>query len=188
MEIEPEKRTGTKQSQSIEDTSGLLLNRLKKFKGKKPLFLATSPESVDLAKNLARQLGGDFEKMMVKKLVDPKNPSRSIGAVNELGGIFLSQEAAQLGYTVDSIQERILGLVEEMQRIRRQHPVHNEMQGRPVIFVDIGSRTGYRLMAALQSVKTYPPKIIVVATPSMSHRSFALINNLCDEVIALKVT
>ncbi len=181
MELEVERKSDS-------DLSTDLLNRLIKFKGKNPLVMASSTESVDLARSLANKLDGNFEKVLVKKLVDPKDTNHIIGAVTEWGGVYLGAEAAARGYNVHNLQENILLLVEEMQRYRRQHPVVHSPEGELAIFVDVGSRTGYRLMAVLQSVKTYPPKLIVVATPKITHRAFALINNLCDEVIALKVT
>ncbi|HEX4922822.1 MAG TPA: hypothetical protein VFV50_02010 [Bdellovibrionales bacterium] len=151
------------------------------------MVMASSTSSVDLAKKIAKELGGEFYQILIKKLTDPENPNRAIGAVTEWGGVYLSREALERGLTPEGLWEHINALVEEMQKHRKNQVQLVTPKHRPAIFVDVGSRTGYRLMAALQSVKTFIPKIIVVATPKISHRAFALINNFCDEVIALKV-
>lgn len=182
--MEPNVETG-RDSQHDETTR--LLNRLKRFKGKNALVMASSTSSVEIAKRIAKELGGEYYQILIKKLVDPEDPSRAIGAVTEWGGVYLSREAQERGLTMQSLWEHINALVEDMQSHRRKEPEMTTPEHRTAIFVDVGSRTGYRLMAALQSVKTFIPKIIVIATPQISHRAFALVNKFCDEIVALKV-
>ena len=170
------------------DQATLLLNRLKKFKGKKPLVIASSISSIELARKIARELRGDFQHVLVKKLTDPENSMRVIGAVTEWAGIHLSPEAIERGLTIEALEQTIHSLIEEMQIYRKKHPSHVDPEKRALIFVDVGSRTGYRLAAVLQSVKTLIPKIAVVVTPEISHRAFALVNNMVDDIVALKVT
>ena len=182
MEPEVERRQERKS-----DLATQLLNRLKKFKGKKPLIVATSTSSIELAKKIARELDGDYHHALVKKLTDPENPMKVIGAVTEWAGIYLTQEALGRGLTPQTLEDLIHPLIEEMQQYRLKNPMHADPHKRAMIFIDTGSRTGYRLAAVLQSVKSFMPKISVVATPEITHRAFALVNNLVDDVIALKV-
>ncbi len=182
MEPEVEQRR-----QKQPDLATQLLNRLRKFKGKKPLVVATSTSSVELGKKIARELGGDFHQVLVKKLTDPSDSMKVVGAVTEWAGVFIAPQAIERGVNYQALEEKILHDIEVMQVYRKTHPMHAEPEKRAMIFVDSGSRTGYRLAAVLQCVKTFIPKISVIVAPEMTHRAFALVNNLVDDVIALKV-
>ncbi|MEQ1876219.1 MAG: hypothetical protein ABL958_06205 [Bdellovibrionia bacterium] len=182
METEVERKTERRP-----DLATQLLNRLKKFKGKKPLIVATSTSSIELAKKIARELHGEYHHALVKKLIDPENSMKVIGAVTEWAGVYLTQDALNRGLDPVKLEDQIHPKIEEMQMYRLKHPMHANPEKRAMIFIDTGSRTGYRLAAVLMSVKKFLPLISVVATPDITHRAFALINNMVDDVIALKV-
>jgi predicted phosphoribosyltransferase len=176
-------------SPEIEKQGEKLFEKLERFRGHQALVISPSHRAAPLAKFLAQKLEGHSDILGVRTLTDPMDESIVVGAVSEWGSIFLNSVAQARGLSMDHLREQIMKKIEAM-RIEKDTDENSSVspEGRLVIVVDTESIAGDRLAAALYSMKTLIPKKVILALPKMSHRAFALLNNQCDEIIALEVT
>ena len=79
-----------------EHAARLLLQKLAKYQGQKPLVLGIPRGAVPMAKIIADGLKGDLDVVLVHKLGAPGQPEFAIGAVDEKGRVYLTDVAAEL--------------------------------------------------------------------------------------------
>ena len=110
---------------------------------------------------LARELGGDLDVVLSRKLRAPGQPELAIGAISEDGQVHLNRRAVEaLGVTDEYLeQEKQHQLSEIARRKRLFRSVRPEaaISGRTVIVTDDGIATGSTMMAALQTVRPQRP-------------------------------
>jgi putative phosphoribosyl transferase len=142
---------------------------LKQFRLDRPLVLGLPRGGVVVAAEVARELAGDLDVLLVKKLCAPDNPELAIGALSEDGKPFLNRELVTLTgsdrrYVDREIAERRQEIDEQRQRYRAVKP-RISPAGRTVILVDDGLATGATMIAAVQATRLAKPKKLIVAVP-----------------------
>ena len=162
---------------------------LSSWRGAHPLVLAIPRGAVPMGEILARELGGDLDVVLVRKIGAPGDPEFAIGAVDESGTLSLSPEARLIGIgpgEAEGERQRELLLIRERRRLwgRGRPPV--DPAGRTVIIVDDGMATGATMASALRFLREKNPKILVAATPVASREALERIRPLADRTISLR--
>ena len=162
---------------------------LSSWRGAHPLVLAIPRGAVPMGEILARELGGDLDVVLVRKIGAPGDPEFAIGAVDESGTLSLSPEARLIGIgpgEAEGERQRELLLIRERRRLwgRGRPPV--DPAGRTVIIVDDGMATGATMASALRFLREKKPKILVAATPVASREALERIRPLADRTISLR--
>ena len=162
---------------------------LSSWRGAHPLVLAIPRGAVPMGEILARELGGDLDVVLVRKIGAPGDPEFAIGAVDESGTLSLSSEARLIGIgpgEAEGERQRELLLIRERRRLwgRGRPPV--DPAGRTVIIVDDGMATGATMASALRFLREKNPKILVAATPVASREALERIRPLADRILSLR--
>lgn len=84
------------------------------YRGKHPLILAIPRGAAPMAAIIARELGGEMDVVLVRKLRAPGNPEFAIGSVDESGRVYLADYAARVGANESYLQQDVAA-----QRTRR---------------------------------------------------------------------
>jgi len=171
------------------DAARQLADALRAWRGHDPLVLAIPRGAVPMGAEIARQLGGDLDIVLVRKLGAPGNPELAIGAVDETGWSYVADYAGELGAHPAYIdgerreQLHVLGL----RRARYTPGRHGfDPVGRTAIVVDDGLATGTTMVAALHSVRARDPARLICAVPVASTDALARVRPYADEVVCLE--
>jgi putative phosphoribosyl transferase len=172
-----------------EDAARQLAERLKGRALRDPLILAIPRGGVVTGAVLARELGGDLDVVLSRKLRAPMQPELAVGAVSEDGRVYLNHHAQEVLHLTDDYlaKERHHQLAEIARRnklfraVRPRAPI----AGRSVIVTDDGIATGATMIAALQVVKAQNASEVIVAIPVASPARVEEVCHWCDEVVCL---
>lgn len=170
------------------DAARQLAAALAKFRGKNPLVLAIPRGAVPMGKLLARELEGELDVVLVRKLGAPGNPEFAVGAVDEAGWTYIADWAAEVGASNGYLAEETATQLATMRARRAMYtPARSPIDpaGRIVIVIDDGLATGATMMAALHSVRARHPARLVCAVPVASPESLEKIRPHADEVVCL---
>lgn len=170
------------------DAARQLAGALAKFKGRHPLVLAIPRGAVPIAAVVARELEGELDLVLVRKLHAPGAPEFAVGAVDESGWVYLAPHANAVGATPGFIAEQKADQMEELARRRGLYTPGRpriDAAGRVVIVVDDGLATGATMIAALHSVRQRSPAWLVCAVPVASQEAVRLVGEHADEVVCL---
>ena len=152
-----------------------------------PLVLAIPNGGVAVAVPITKALEADLDLIIVRKLQIPHNPEAGFGALTSLGSVMLNQPlVAQIGLSEPQIDEVIRRTELQIQQRKDTyaHIVKNTTpKERVVILVDDGLASGYTMLAAVASVRTFNPKQIIVAVPTASPSAVQKIQPKVDRLI-----
>lgn len=168
--------------------AALLAEQLSAYQGKNPLILAIPRGAVPMSRIIADKLQGELDVVLVRKLRAPGNPEFAIGAIDENGQVYLTDQTTQSGVTAEYLaieKDTQLKLLRE--RRIRYTPVRPAINphDRIVIIVDDGLATGSTMIAALRAVRLQQPHKLICAVPVAPASTLANITPLADEVICL---
>lgn len=172
------------------DAAGQLARALAHLRGEHPLVLAIPRGAVPMAALIARELDGDFDLVLVRKLHAPGAPEFAVGAVDEAGWVYLAPHASAVGATPGYVAGQKDAQMQELRRRRELYTPgrpHPEVAGRTVVIVDDGLATGATMVAALHAVRQRGPARLVCAVPVASEESVKLVREYADEVVCLEV-
>ena len=172
-----------------EDAAHKLALALRELKLDNPLILAIPRGGVVTGAVLARELHGDLDVVLSRKLRAPDQPELAIGAISENGQAHLNRSAVQaLGVTDEYLQQEKQHQLAEIARrkqlfrgVRPEVPV----SGRAVVVTDDGIATGSTMMAALETVRPQRPSRLIVAVPVAPLDRLPAFEDRCDQVVCL---
>jgi putative phosphoribosyl transferase len=170
------------------DAARKLAHELRAHAGARPLVLAIARGAVPMGQEIARELRGDLDVVLVRKLRAPHQPERAIGAIDESGWSFVTGDAVAVGADQEYLESEKREQLEIMrQRRARYTPWRRnfDAQGRVAIVVDDGLATGSTMIAALYSVRLHSPKLLVCAVPVAALESLGRVRPLADEFVCL---
>ncbi|MBP8140059.1 MAG: phosphoribosyltransferase, partial [Burkholderiales bacterium] len=103
------------------DAGRRLAEALATWRGRRPLVCAIPRGAVPMGKVVADALGGDLDVVLTRKIPAPGFPEFAIGAVDESGWSYVSDDAARVGATRDYLDRAIAAERETMRRRREQY-------------------------------------------------------------------
>ncbi len=174
---------------SREQAAYLLAERLSAYRGENPLVLGVPRGAVPMAKIISDALEGEVDVVLVHKLGAPGQPELAIGAVDEIGDVYLNEHARDLGVSPDYIEEEKRAQLETLRKRRAMYtPLRPPIdpRGRTVIVVDNGVATGATLMAALHAVRAKQPVKLIAAAAVAPSDTVKRLARLADEVVCLE--
>lgn len=172
-----------------EDGARQLARKLKQLKFHEPLVLAIPRGGVVTGAILARELDGELDVVLSRKLRAPYQPELAIGAIGEDGQVYLSREGRHLAgadeaYIEQERQHQLQEIARRSELFRAVKP-RASMMGRSVIITDDGIATGSTVIAAIHVAKAQHPHEVVVAVPVAPPERLGTIRRLCDRLICL---
>lgn len=172
------------------ETGYLLAQELKQFKGQNPVVLGIPRGGIILASEIAKELDGEMDIVLSRKLRTPGQPELAMGSISENGTIFLNESLVNSLDISPSLihQEKTLQMGEILRRsklIRSLRPRFT-LSGRVVIVTDDGVATGATAQAALWSVRQENPKKLIAAFPVASEEAIERLAKDVDELVCLR--
>ncbi|MDR3402059.1 MAG: phosphoribosyltransferase [Chthoniobacter sp.] len=155
------------------------------------VVLALPRGGVPVAAEVARHLHVPLDVFVVRKLGLPGHEELAMGAIASGGVRVINQEV------VGSLRipEEVIDTVaahEQRELVRRERAYRDDLpppdvRGKTVILVDDGIATGSTMLAAVAALRKWEAGRIVVATPTVARTTFAEIERVADEMVAVIV-
>ena len=169
-----------------EDAARRLLQRLKRYRGERPLVLGIPRGAMGMAKIIADGLDGELGAVLVRKVPAPGNEELAIGSVGLSGHVVKLSRPDTMDIPDSYLYESARRQLETLkQRQKKFGLVEPGGKGRTVIVVDDGIATGATTMAAIHEVRSQHPKKLVLATAVCSPRMSSRIRAMVDEFVVL---
>ena len=172
-----------------EDAALQLAKRLQARKLKNPVVLGIPRGGVVTAAILARELGGELDVVLSRKLRAPYQPELAIGAIGEDGEIYLNPFARQVAGVTEAYigEERDHQIAEISRRSKLFRAVkpQADVTGRSVIVTDDGIATGSTMLAALHVLGAQKPLEIILAVPVAPPDTIESFRTRCSHVECL---
>jgi putative phosphoribosyl transferase len=170
-----------------QEAAGALASSLLEYRGQRPVVFGIPRGGVPLAAEIARQLEGDLDVVVARKLGAPFSEELAIGAVTAEGGRFLNEEIIrELGIDPAYVEQVTKAQLEDArareQRFREGRPPTN-LKGRVAIVVDDGLATGATMRAAVRAIRARQPAKLVVAVPVGSREACAALRGEADSLV-----
>jgi putative phosphoribosyl transferase len=141
-----------------------------------------------IADIVAKKLSVDFDLIFARKLRDPNDGERAIGAITEDGSDYVDSNLIKKLQISQSYLEREKS--EQLEEIKRMSCMYRpakdarieEMKGKTVILVDDGVATGATIIAAARSIRRQEPKNLIIAAPVAPKQIVKLLKGEADYV------
>ena len=154
-----------------------------------PLVLGIPRGGVVVGFHTARELGGDLDVVVARKLGAPWNPELAIGAIMEGGETYLNRSIISgLGvgekYVAEEKEYQMAELQARTEKYRKAR-AFVPREGRNLIVVDDGVATGATMMATLQGLRAGNPASLWCALPVGPRDTIEALADIADEVVCL---
>jgi len=161
------------------------------FLGDEPLACPIPAGGIPVGVAVARALRCPLRPLIVRKAQIPGNPEAGFGAVTWDGRVFLNEELlGMLRLTPEQVEGAIrrtrANVRGRAERFSAAIP-YPDPAGRTCIILDDGLASGYTMTAAVEAVRFFNPRMIIVAVPTGSLSSVERVAHLVPELVCLNV-
>lgn len=171
------------------DAALRLVERLKEYKGENPLILGIPRGGVVLGAVLARELKGELDVILTRKLRTPGRPELAMGSIDEKGDAYLNESVVNLlqisEQTIEEEKARQMNIIasraESYRRIYPKIPLGKRI----VIVTDDGIATGATMKVAVRIARAAGPEKLIVALPVGPPEQVTEIASDADEMVCL---
>lgn len=173
-----------------EQAAGLLVDKLRRYKGKGVFVMAIPRGAVGMGKITANYLHSPFDIVVVKKIGAPANPELAIGAIGPGNTAYWDTRLCR-ALQVDSKQKNHeLGIRnqerKERERILRGDKPYPDLYGKVALVVDDGVATGATSIVAAKFLAKKGAKEVILATPVIARDTLRRVKRYFDNVICLE--
>jgi predicted phosphoribosyltransferase len=166
-----------------------LAERLADLSGQDVLILALPRGGVPVAQPIAERLGGELDVLLVRKLGVPGHEELAMGAIALGGALVGNREAIEkLSISPEVIRSAVAREARELQRraaLYRGTSDPPRVAARIVVVVDDGLATGSTALAALQTLRTQKPRLLVLAVPVAPASTLEVLRPFADRIECL---
>ncbi len=165
----------------------VLATELKEFV-KKPIAVIAVPNGgVPVAIPIAHEFNVPLSLIVVRKLQIPYNPEAGFGALTSTDFIMLNESLlAHLQLKQETIDQAITKarniLEAKLQQFKSFSSI-NLTNKHTCIVVDDGLASGYTMRVAIEALKQYNPKKLIIATPTASQSAIDLLQSHVTQII-----
>lgn len=141
-----------------------------------------------VAHEVATHLQAPLDFVLIKRLLLPEGPGSELCAVNVAGSMIIDDGIALVPTPATPLEHFLVDAVADLdQRARtcRGDRPSLALEGRTIILVDCGIRTGSTMKAAVKALRKMGPRRIIGAVPVASREGYAAIASLFDDLISL---
>jgi putative phosphoribosyl transferase len=141
-----------------------------------------------VAHEVATHLQAPLDFVIIRRLLQPDGPGSDICAVNAAGTLIIDDRIRASSEPATPVEHYINAALTELEtraQTCRAGRAPLALEGRTVILVDCGIRTGSTMRAALIALRKLKPTRIIGAAPVASREGYAAIVSLCDDLISL---
>ena len=176
--------------QNREEAGRRLVNQLLDYRERPAtLILALPRGGVAVGYQLSLGLHLPLDVFIVRKLGAPDNPEYALGAIGEIGTVYLNPEA-KAAYRLSPADIKQLVQAEQHEIVRRQVLYRQTrrlpaLTGRTVILVDDGIATGSTFFASVQSIRHLKPHRLIGAIPVGPIETIREVRAIVDELVVL---
>lgn len=166
----------------------LLAEALHDLRATHPLVLAIPRGGLVLGEVLARELNGELDVVLVRKLGSPFDPEYAIGAIDETGWTWFppgSDPQRETGGMLEQIKTREMRILQQRRQQYAPFAPRRDPAGRTVVVVDDGLATGATMLAALHAIREARPSLLVCAVPVAAPDSLELVRPQVDRLVCL---
>jgi len=151
------------------------------------LVLGIPRGGVTIADIVSKKLSADFDIIIGKKLLAPKDEENAIGAIMEDDTRYLDQKILDKLKISEEYIKNETSLTKE--EIRRRAAIYNGKMGRnyeikdkTVILIDDGAATGATIIAAARSIRSRKPDLLIIGLPVASLHTLNILKAEADIV------
>lgn len=174
------------------DAGRRLAAALGKFRSQRPVVLALPRGGVPVAKEIAAEIGGGIDLVLVRKIGVPDQPELAMGAVVDGPDPLTVRNEDVISLT--GVTEAAFNAVRdrEVAEIRRRRTeylgdrAHPDLADRVTIVVDDGVATGATTRAALRAVRRQSPRRLILAVPVGPTDTLRELEREADEIVCLE--
>lgn len=151
------------------------------------IVLALPRGGVPLGISVSKKTSAPLDLVLAKKIGHPSHSEFAIGALAEDGEPILNEDVT---INKDWLTNEILKIENQIKKRRKLYAdvlVKQSLKNKNILLVDDGIATGMTMLAAINAVKMHNPIKIFVAVPIIPKDTYALLENLVDEVYAIDV-
>lgn len=162
-----------------------------KYRNTQPVLFGIPRGGVIVAAEIAKSLHARLHVLIVRKIGAPGNSEVAIGAVMPAGTTIMDKDAIRRWEISREYIEK--AVAEQLIEIKRRQLLYQgaegtpELAGKTVILVDDGIATGYTVMAAVQGLRIYKPREIIIAAAVAPEDVVKKLQQVADEVICLDI-
>ncbi len=173
------------------DAGRRLAEELAVYRSRRPVVVALPRGGVPVGFEVAHELLGELDVVLVRKVGAPQQPELAIGAVGEDGVVVLEEDlVARLGVDRATVQALVRRAQDELvvqdTMLRRARPVAR-VKGRTVIVVDDGLATGATMRAAVAVLQRRGARRIVVGVPVGAGDTVRALRAIADDVVCVAI-
>jgi putative phosphoribosyl transferase len=156
-----------------------------------PLVLAIPAGGVPVGREVAVALGAPLSLAIVRKIRIPGSTESGFGAVTWDGKVLINERlrdalglsARDVGVAVAETRENVK---ERVARFMGGREIPSPA-GKTVILTDDGLASGFTMLAAVQGIRHHDPARIIVAVPTASASSAAMVSRQADLLVCLNI-